>query len=445
MKIFNHPIDKSEVVKKYFSDPEKRITLKEGDVLLHQYAINHRIFYIQEGKLIGLLPDKPHLEPIFEATAGSFAGVYSYCSEDHHSYSQVMATHPTVVYYSEVEPEKLHEKERTEYLALLFHIVVLELKSRQQFAAEMALERHQVMNKLIKTEKLATLGQLSAGLAHELNNAIGSLSANLRQLELDMEALLLQHQTGPMKAFFEQGLDDGYRYSSQEVRENRKQWSDRKALDPRTVKKLSQAGIAPKKVQTPDEAKNAAGLWSLGCIMHDMKVAATQAGHVINSIKSMGISNQNWSKDVDVNKTILEATAILRSLTRTIALDLDLKEGLPRIEACHGELVQVWVNLVKNAVESLTYHPVENPNVTIRSEEVIDQVQVTIIDNGPGISKEVIEKIFEPNFTTKVKGISLGLGLGLTIVQRIVLEHDGTLRVTSEPGDTRFIVTLNKP
>jgi C4-dicarboxylate-specific signal transduction histidine kinase len=174
-----------------------------------------------------------------------------------------------------------------------------------------------------------------------------------------------------------------------------------------------------------------------------MKVATTQASHVINSIKSMGVANQNWSKDVDLNKTLFESISILKSLARRVYLKLEISDTA-LIEACHGELVQVWVNLLKNAIESLINHPVEEPTVSIATKDLGDNVLVEITDNGKGISSEIITKIFEPNFTTKVTGISLGLGVGLTIVQRIIAEHDGELKVASEPGATKFSILLKK-
>jgi len=175
-----------------------------------------------------------------------------------------------------------------------------------------------------------------------------------------------------------------------------------------------------------------------------MRVVAEQATHVISSIKSMGIANQQWSKDVDVNQTILDALAILRSLTRRVTIDVDLADSIGAIEACHGELVQVWVNLIKNAVESLGQHNIPEPEVRVKSWQSARHIWVSVEDNGPGIAPEIIGKIYEPNFTTKVGGISLGLGLGLTIVNRIVAEHNGSIKVTSKPGETTFTVKLRK-
>ncbi|MEJ2005446.1 MAG: ATP-binding protein [Cyclobacteriaceae bacterium] len=145
-----------------------------------------------------------------------------------------------------------------------------------------------------------------------------------------------------------------------------------------------------------------------------------------------------------MNKTIQDAITILRSLTRPVTLEVDLEDELEVIEACPGELVQVWVNLIKNAVESLLQHDVREPLVKVKSWQSAHHIWVSVEDNGPGIDPSIIGKIYEPNFTTKVGGISLGLGLGLTIVNRIVAEHNGSIKVDSKPGSTRFTVKLRK-
>ncbi|HAP59764.1 MAG TPA: hypothetical protein DCR93_09750, partial [Cytophagales bacterium] len=187
MKTIGNPIDSQEIIEKYFSDPAKQLTLKKDDLLLEQGEENHRVFYVLKGKLSGYLPDKNLREPVFEATPSSFVGVYSFFSKDHQSYTQVVATEAAVVSYYDGDPWVLQAEESEPFLSFLFRMVVLELRSRQRFAAQMATERQEATNKLIQTEKLATLGQLSAGLAHELNNTIGSLSGNLRQLETDIQ------------------------------------------------------------------------------------------------------------------------------------------------------------------------------------------------------------------------------------------------------------------
>ncbi|MGB0430392.1 MAG: ATP-binding protein [Bacteroidia bacterium] len=443
MSFFNHHINRSQIITKYFSDDNKKIVLEKGQILLNQNESNNKLFYIKSGKLVGFIPDKHATEPVFKADSNSFVGVYSFFSQEHLSYSKVVAAQPTIVFYYNDDPNTIQANDSDDFVAFLFSIAVAELKQRQGFAAELRQEQQNLMNKLIRTEKLATLGQLSAGLAHELNNAIGALTANLRHLQGDLESFIALHESANMKALFDLGFKSGQTITSKQERDLRKKWPKHLNVSNSSKKRITKAGIDPNQFKNNQQATNAANLWNLGNTLHDMEIASNQAAHVIGSIKSMGIANQNWHKNVDVNKTILEALAILRSMARQVVIKLEL-DSTTTIEACHGELVQVWVNLLKNAIESLLNHPVKNALITIKTQDFEHSVVVSIKDNGVGIAPKIIEKIFEPNFTTKVAGISLGLGVGLTIVQRIIDEHNGDLSVESHKNCTIFSVQLQK-
>ncbi|MEM9093150.1 MAG: ATP-binding protein, partial [Cyanobacteria bacterium P01_F01_bin.53] len=144
----------------------------------------------------------------------------------------------------------------------------------------------------------------------------------------------------------------------------------------------------------------------------------------------------------------------------SIGIERDYDLALPNICAYGSELNQVWTNLLDNAIDALvnsqqtTTQPEEiftptndavlmsaDPQITLRTCQKKDYVQVEIIDNGPGIPKQLRSRIFEPFFTTK--DVGAGTGLGLDIVHRIVVKrHGGSIRVTSQPGETNFQVCL---
>ncbi len=100
------------------------------------------------------------------------------------------------------------------------------------------------------------------------------------------------------------------------------------------------------------------------------------------------------------------------------------------------------MNLIKNAIESLSNSRTPDPQIRIRTRATKQQISVDISDNGPGVPSEIADRIFQPNFTTKVEGLSFGLGLGLSIVQRIVNSYNGTVALNSAPGNTVFTVRL---
>jgi signal transduction histidine kinase len=111
-------------------------------------------------------------------------------------------------------------------------------------------------------------------------------------------------------------------------------------------------------------------------------------------------------------------------------------KSLPLICAYGGELNQIWTNLMDNAIEAMR----GEGELRVRTARELDRVLVEIQDNGPGIPPNVLPHIFEPFFTTK--GVGEGTGLGLDSVCKIVKNHHGEIRVSSQPGDTRFQVYL---
>jgi signal transduction histidine kinase len=111
-------------------------------------------------------------------------------------------------------------------------------------------------------------------------------------------------------------------------------------------------------------------------------------------------------------------------------------ENMPDVPAYVGELNQVWTNLIDNALSVLG----TNGILSVETSKDDKNITVSIIDNGPGIPKEIMPRIFEPFFTTKKVGE--GTGIGLDIVSRIVKKHKGELKVTSEPGKTEFSVCI---
>ena len=435
------------IIRKYFSDKDKELRLKSGDILLKQYELNDRLFYIQEGKLCGFLPDKSLHEPVFEAEAQGFVGVYSFFSADSVSYSHVVAEQDSIIKYFDGDPFKLPEQDAQELLSFLFSIVVGELRHRQHFAGKMAHERQETLQKLIQSEKMVTLGQMAAGLAHELNNSIASLSSNLGQIKETIGRFLATNESKQIQSYFQSGVDDGQKVSSAEARDLRRSYGKFDHLNKKTAKKLSRAGVASSELEKitkkdKEQATKIAELWELGYLIHDMQIASNQAAHVIQSVKSVGVANQSWSKDVDVNKTVSEALVILRSLTKNIDVESECDPDIPLTEACSGELVQVWINLIKNAAESLNASSAVDPKISIKTGLSGKRICVSVIDSGPGIPQDLNEKVFQPNFTTKVGGLSFGLGLGLTIVKRIVNEHNGSIEVESKPGRTEFKIYL---
>lgn len=433
--------NEAEIINKFFSDKEKAIRLEKGTTLLDQNVLNHRLFYVAKGKLRGFLQDEKVEDPTFEANKGDFVGVYSFFSKDHKSYTQLKAIEDTTVFYIEEDPFSVPGKDGRLLVEFLFGVVVKELRSRQKFAGKMAKDRQLSLKKLIKSEKMALLGQLSSGLAHELNNALASLSSNLERL---IEKLKKTYSGSDN--LFQKGLLEGQKLSSKEVRSRKalfmkKDWNQHSTS---TFAKIDLPLNELEQLLLKNNAKpeSLAERWDLGHLLHDIRLATSQSEHVLSSVKNLGVANQQWSIAVDVTKTVKDSVTLIAANSKSVNINIQSEEKIPLIQASSGELMQVWINLIKNAIESLVLNKTKEPSISISIENEDEEILVRILDNGPGIPRQVMNKIFLPNFTTKVGGLSFGLGIGLSIVERIIQDHDGTINVFSQPGETTFEVRL---
>jgi hypothetical protein len=169
-----------------------------------------------------------------------------------------------------------------------------------------------------------------------------------------------------------------------------------------------------------------------------MMVAAKQSAHVVQSIKLFGTQSSERSPGLNLNESIENALALLRHKVKNMNVHVNL-DPLPPIIASMGELVQVWINIINNACEAVSP---EDGKLDISSTATPEHITVSIRDNGPGIPDAIINRIFQPNVTTKKSGLSFGLGMGLPTVKRIVSSYQGTVDVSSSPSGTTFTVII---
>jgi signal transduction histidine kinase len=139
---------------------------------------------------------------------------------------------------------------------------------------------------------------------------------------------------------------------------------------------------------------------------------------------------------VDVREGLENTLTILGHKLKGVSVEREYEEDLPTTWANAGELNQVWTNIIDNAVDAMEGHG----KLKVKTSWEQNYVLVEIIDDGPGIPREVKDRIFEPFFTTK--DVGEGTGLGLDIVRRVVVGHGGEIRVDSKPGETTFKVRL---
>jgi signal transduction histidine kinase len=313
-------------------------------------------------------------------------------------------------------------------------------------------------------DRLASLGKLSAGLAHELNNpasAAKRAASQLRELlkkvkssslelgrrdltsaqkaEIEkLEALFTQKDVVPPDALTISDLEDQIDSLLRSHGQN-DLWQlaadlARRNIQPETLESLFASLDA-------DTARAAlvriAASVEIAVLLHEIESSTSRISDLVGAIKQYTYMDQAAVQNVDVVKSLETTLTILNhKLKQGVAVQRDYQPVPLLVNSFGSELNQVWTNIIDNAIDAMR----GKGELRVRTYRDGDCVVVEIGDNGPGISPEVQPHIFEPFFTTK--GVGEGTGLGLDTVQRIVKKHRGNIQVNSKPGDTRFQVWL---
>ena len=315
-------------------------------------------------------------------------------------------------------------------------------------------------------EKLASLGKLSAGLAHELNNpaaAARRAAADLREtlqglqpLTLKLGELCLSHDVREWLTGFTQEImardsapDAGDPLARSDREDAVCDWlgahdvPDGWDLAPT----LAEAGLDAARLDALAGRVGAAALgdtlaWLNAAVNADalarqVEQSAGRISELVGAIKSYSYMDQAPRQEIDVHEGLDSTLTILGHKLKNITVTRKYDRSIPRFPAYGSELNQVWTNLIDNAADAMG----GQGRLTVRTACEGDTALVEIGDDGPGIPADVLPRIFEPFFTTKAMG--QGTGLGLDMSYRIVINrHHGDICVESVPGDTRFQVRL---
>jgi signal transduction histidine kinase len=313
-------------------------------------------------------------------------------------------------------------------------------------------------------DRLASLGKLSAGLAHELNNpasaakrAVSQLRTMLKKirdasLELgrrdlspaqkaeieSLESFFTQPDVVPPDALTISDLEDQIDSLLRSHGQN-DLWQ--------LAAGLARQNIKPEMLESlfasldGDAARAAlvriAASVEIASLLHEIESSTSRISDLVGAIKEYTHMDQAPVQNVDVVRSLETTLTILNhKLKQGVAVQRDY-QGVPLLVNSFGsELNQVWTNIIDNAIDAMH----GKGELRVRTFRDDGCVVVEIGDNGPGIPAEVQPHIFEPFFTTK--GVGEGTGLGLDTVQRIVKKHRGNIQVSSKPGETRFQVWL---
>ncbi len=320
---------------------------------------------------------------------------------------------------------------------------------------------------LRQTEKMASLGTLAAGLAHELNNpaaAVQRSSGQLRDTLADwqrlsgqLDALILDpaqheavhalrdeiaiHIAAPAKLDPLMRSDqEGELQDWLEGNEIEQAWELAPPLiaygfDTPGLKQLTQDFARD---HLPVVVRWLAASCALYALMDEVRLGAERISEIVKAVKAYTYLDQAPIQQVDVHEGLDNTLVILRhKLKSGITVVRDYAPDLPRIEAYASELNQVWTNLIDNAADAMK----GQGQLTLRTYRRDDRVVVEITDDGPGIPLEIQTRIFDLFFTTKPTGSGTGLGLHIAY-NSVVHKHRGQITLTSHPGATTFQVVL---
>jgi signal transduction histidine kinase len=314
-------------------------------------------------------------------------------------------------------------------------------------------------------EKMMSLGRLAAGLAHELNNpasavvrSAGRLSASLRDAEEAFSALGASRLTASQLTAFErlnQGClssDPGPILSALEQSDREdtfQQWLEARGIESDGADALAEAPVTLGMLDELETALDPAALGAAvralasGCRVRRMALeierAAGRIHGLVAAVKGFTYVGQSLApQPLDLARGLNDTLVVIGTKARKkdVQVTLEVEPNLPPVPAIGGELNQVWLNLLDNAVDAVS----SRGRVEVTARRQGDRVVVSVIDNGPGVPPELRSRIFDPFFTTKPVGE--GTGLGLDIARRLVARHDGAIDLESRPGRTEFRVSL---
>ncbi|MEO8711574.1 MAG: ATP-binding protein [Parafilimonas sp.] len=317
-----------------------------------------------------------------------------------------------------------------------------------------------------QNEKMFALGKLSAGLAHELNNPAAAISR---------AAALLQNQVSQLPFLFKEiaNLNIG----SEKVEKISNLIIQKISTEPAALTMMQKAGLEDELTDWLNDNNlkdtDPEGLVERGFTTHeldvfkacstpehlpvllewvsnylvtnkmadDIRASSERISDLVGAVKNFTFMDKDSNRQpVDIHSGIRSTLTMLNYKLRkgNITVIEHYDDSLPTIRAFPGELNQVWTNIIDNAIDAMEINKKGNLEITTKHDARF--VKIYIKDDGPGIPEDIKQNIFAPFFTTKEMG--KGSGLGLDVVSRIMIQHNGAVKVNSEPGKTEFEICL---
>jgi signal transduction histidine kinase len=435
----------------WFIGQSQELNLKAGDIYSRQGSPADAMFVILEGRLQGR-GERGGETFIFDMESGEVTGILPFSR---------MKTFT-------VGGRALTDSRALRFPASSFPQLVQKMPELTQRLVGLMSDRIREVTRLEQQQdRLASLGKLSAGLAHELNNPASAAKRAASQLRHILKKI--------RDASLELGKRDLTTAQKAEIEKLEASFTQQDVVppDPLTIADLEDqidsllrshgqndlwmlaAGLARRNIK-PEVVESLfanlegataraalvriAASVEIASLVHEIESSTSRISDLVCAIKEYTHMDQAPVQNVDVVKSLETTLTILNhKLKHGVVVQRDYQPIPLLVNSFGSELNQVWTNIIDNAIDAMH----GKGELRIRTYRDDGCVVVEIGDDGPGIPDEVQPHIFEPFFTTK--GVGEGTGLGLDTVQRIVKKHRGNIQVNSKPGDTRFQIWLPLP
>lgn len=430
-----------------------KLTYSANHLLTQEGTPNRFLWFITKGRVqLKKLNSQGVEQDITIMEAGALIGGMSFLTAENAFSTAITLTNTEVI---KVDNQLFTELmlSNSQLLAPFTNLLLRHFNRRLQhsISTELALQESlqsldAAYQQLLESEKMAVLGQLIAGVAHELNNPVAAILRGSETLTAMLPRLL---ENSGFDKITQQTLTNALSISAlstSEVRQRTRQIQHQVA-DKNIAKKIVNMQLDEHEIikQQPDsfneEINKLYQFHQVGTIIRNSQSCANRISSLVQSLKHYAGQDHKEVVCVDIHEGIEETLVIFENRLKHFSMVKEYRD-LPLIE-CHPiELEQVWTNLIANALDVMGNNGTLLITTSHNRGRSPESIEVAIEDTGPGIPDELKNRVFELNYTTKRKG-NFGLGIGLTISSQIIKRHHGHIRIEQgEMGGAKFIVQL---
>jgi len=453
-------------VKKLISESDSYnytiVDFEAGDVIIEEEGENDSLYIIFEG-FVELLKTNDYdreikvdrLEP------GNLVGVLTFWTGEpaftltraktdvkalrltRSEFDQLYLTHPEMnkLIQPLIISNLVARYRRVVFLNLKMNVLRQEIEQERNNLKEAYKKLEQTTKKMVHQEKMATLGQLVAGVAHEINNPTAALIrsiANMKELTVSIFQDNLKDVDNKIK-LFQAGLNSSYS-SSEEQRTKMEQLEKKYPyINRSTIRVLAQIDdvvlddltkllISAKRDSKLKELENLLKFFEVGTSLKSLKISSERIEKIVRSLRNYNKQSHGDFDLIDLKLGIEDTLLMLGNKIKDIEFLFNFSET-PKVKCHSAEMNQVWTNLLVNAIDAMEGKGV----IILENGYDSEYVWVRITDSGPGIPEKFLKDVFELNFTTKTASGSFGLGLGLAITNEIINKHGGKIEVSNSP------------